>query len=79
MDHPFHFHGHNFIVLKLGSKKELEKPDFYKVTGNNEYPLVRDVVLIPASGFVVFRFVADNPGKNASLLEISSRKLIFFK
>ncbi|XP_065224731.1 uncharacterized protein LOC135848697 [Planococcus citri] len=62
MDHPFHTHGHHFAVMKLGTKEDLNKPGAFEIDLNNRYPVVKDTLLIPASGFAVIRFIADNPG-----------------
>lgn len=62
MDHPFHFHGHHFSILKFGTKADLNDSDFFRVAVKNEYPVVKDSVGVPAHGFVVLRMIADNPG-----------------
>lgn len=62
MDHPIHLHGHHYSVMKLGTKEELKKPDFYRIDNANEYPMVRNSLPIPAAGFAVLRFIADNAG-----------------
>lgn len=54
--HPFHLHGHNFYVLNAGTGVW----DGTVVGGSN--PLRRDMQMIPASGYAVFQFEADNPG-----------------
>jgi len=58
-EHPIHLHGHTFAVLGVGKgvydpskKREL------KFTN----PPRRDVIGIPANGWTVIRFKADNPG-----------------
>jgi iron transport multicopper oxidase len=56
-EHPMHLHGHSFQVIARGigtwdgSESSLPK-----------YPVVRDVVTTPPSGYLVIRFKADNPG-----------------
>lgn len=69
VDHPMHLHGHHFWILKQGSYDELQEPNYYLNTvinpNNPEYttrPNHRDTVSVPAAGFAVVRFVADNPG-----------------
>lgn len=70
--HPFHLHGHAFQVI---DRYPTYGPDFYDLAdgdpvpydSNNhttfpKYPARRDTVLVPANGYVVLRFVADNPG-----------------
>ncbi|KAF2157020.1 multicopper oxidase [Myriangium duriaei CBS 260.36] len=71
--HPFHLHGHNFQVI---ARFPSYGPDFYEyaneATGllfdpsNHSiypaYPIRRDVVVLPPMGYMVIRFVADNPG-----------------
>ncbi|XP_065224732.1 uncharacterized protein LOC135848699 [Planococcus citri] len=62
MNHPFHIHGHHWSVMKVGSQAELLLGEAFKVNTSNKYPLARDSVAIPSAGFVVVRFIADNPG-----------------
>jgi iron transport multicopper oxidase len=70
--HPFHLHGHNFQVIQ---REPAYGPTFYDYTvgdpvpydaGNHTafpaFPARRDVVVVPPQGFIVLRFVADNPG-----------------
>ncbi|CCH43376.1 Iron transport multicopper oxidase FET3 [Wickerhamomyces ciferrii] len=59
MRHPFHLHGHNFQVLTRGSHQHYDKSKDYKFS---ETPMIRDTVNVPGSGFVILRFIADNPG-----------------
>lgn len=58
MKHPFHLHGHNFQVLARGRKMHYDH-DSSKFP---EFPMIRDTVTVPNHGYVVLRFVADNPG-----------------
>lgn len=58
MKHPFHLHGHNFQVLARERKKHYEH-DSSKFP---DFPLVRDTIVVPNHGYVVLRFIADNPG-----------------
>jgi Multicopper oxidase len=54
--HPFHLHGHQFLVMDMGSQPNNN-------TGlDNEFPVFKDTVIIPSQGFVVVKFKADNPG-----------------
>lgn len=71
--HPFHYHGHNFQVV---SRYPSYGEDFYSLSNNinpqafdpnnhstfPEYPMRRDVVVLPPMGNLVIRFVANNPG-----------------
>ncbi|CAG8764362.1 36177_t:CDS:2 [Gigaspora margarita] len=57
-EHPFHLHGHTFWVL--GSGEVDTEPDYSKL--NIYDPIRRDTATIPAEGWIVIRFVADNPG-----------------
>ncbi|PKY54963.1 Cupredoxin [Rhizophagus irregularis] len=56
-EHPFHIHGHQFWVLGTGNGTIVDKDALNKVN-----PIKRDTSTIPAKGWMVFRFVADNPG-----------------
>ena len=71
--HPFHLHGHNFQVI---DRAPSYGPDFFSYLNyasnipfdpNNHTafpatPARRDTFLLPPNGYVVLRFVADNPG-----------------
>jgi FtsP/CotA-like multicopper oxidase with cupredoxin domain len=56
-----HLHGHQFQIVQLGKGKYDEKIHA-KDNGIIANPIRRDVVIIPAEGFAVIHFVADNPG-----------------
>ncbi|RDW87754.1 hypothetical protein BP5796_03448 [Coleophoma crateriformis] len=56
--HPIHLHGHDFYVVAQGSTTY----DPATVVLNRSNPPRRDVALLPASGYVVLAFEADNPG-----------------
>ncbi|GES72658.1 multicopper oxidase [Rhizophagus clarus] len=56
--HPFHMHGHVFAVMFIGEKGEL--PDESKYDKKN--PIIRDTVTVPGNGYLVIRFISDNPG-----------------
>jgi iron transport multicopper oxidase len=71
--HPFHLHGHNFQVIDrtpaygddfytYGDYPEPVPYDPHNHTAFPQYPIRRDVVVLPPQGSVVLRFVADNPG-----------------
>lgn len=53
-----HLHGHDFAILQQST--QTYSPDRLNLTLNN--PPRRDVVLLPANGFVVIAFKSDNPG-----------------
>ena len=57
--HPIHLHGHDFVVLKSGFEP-------FRYGGTYELDLVnparRDVVMLPANGYVIIAFKANNPG-----------------
>lgn len=56
--HPIHLHGHDFYQLAQGTGTyESAAP-----TLQTSNPPRRDVTMLPASGFVVIAFMADNPG-----------------
>lgn len=56
--HPMHLHGHDFWILGSGSGSYDESTA--SLTSVNAPR--RDVVLLPASGWVAFAFYTDNPG-----------------
>ncbi|KAK4632151.1 Laccase-2 [Fulvia fulva] len=56
--HPIHLHGHDFYQLAQGTGTyESSAP-----TLQTSNPIRRDVTMLPASGYVVIAFSADNPG-----------------
>jgi hypothetical protein len=81
--HPMHLHGHDFALLRQSSKNWYDDkainhvgegawftPD--KLNCRNprlkcDNPPRRDVVLLPATGYVIIAFKADNPGYVHSL------------
>lgn len=62
--HPMHLHGHDFWVLGQGSGT------YDSSTANLSTVNVprRDVVLLPANGWVAFAFITDNPGVSLTYL-----------
>lgn len=54
-----HLHGHDFAILEQAENKEW---DPYNMNLKLINPPRRDVVLLPADGYVVIAFKADNPG-----------------
>ncbi|XP_065224738.1 uncharacterized protein LOC135848700 [Planococcus citri] len=62
-DHPFHIHGHHWSIMKQGTLDEMvSDPDWFRVNTTNKYPLIRQTVPVPAHGFAIVRFIANNPG-----------------
>ncbi|KAI0573426.1 SufI multicopper oxidase [Pyrenophora tritici-repentis] len=55
--HPIHLHGHDFFVVAQGSGAYTDD-----VVLNLDNPSRRDTAMLPASGFMVMAFQADNPG-----------------
>ncbi|CAD6991399.1 unnamed protein product [Ceratitis capitata] len=75
LHHPFHLHGHRFIVTALGrdstglpksvlAAKQLNDGNsyFFPHQSNNTSPPFKDTVSIPSRGYAVVRFRAENPG-----------------
>ena len=63
-NHPFHLHGYKFWVLKQG-KGYAPQPDSTPSLYNHidlTNPLRRDTASIEAYGWMLIRFIADNPG-----------------
>ena len=56
--HPIHLHGHDFFVLASGTGSYADVAP----TLNTVNPPRRDVTMLPASGYLVISFKADNPG-----------------
>ncbi|EKM52837.1 uncharacterized protein PHACADRAFT_149761 [Phanerochaete carnosa HHB-10118-sp] len=55
-EHPFHFHGHTPFIL--GSNTGI-----FDGTGlNTVNPMYRDTYFVPGTGWLLLRFVTDNPG-----------------
>ncbi|KAL0434869.1 UNVERIFIED_CONTAM: Laccase-3 [Sesamum radiatum] len=59
-DHPIHLHGYHFFVVGQGFGNFNPKTDTAKF--NLVDPPVRNTIDVPVGGWVVIRFVADNPG-----------------
>ncbi|KAJ3668904.1 hypothetical protein LUZ60_010854 [Juncus effusus] len=59
-NHPLHLHGYNFYILAqgLGNYNKSSAVKKYNLVD----PQVRNTIAVPASGWAVIRFVADNPG-----------------
>lgn len=71
--HPIHLHGHHFVVIGVGKFKELghglvtneyvKKLDQSgELKRNFDRPVIKDTVSMPKGGYVIVRFIADNPG-----------------
>jgi hypothetical protein len=58
--HPFHLYGHKFAVLGMGYNGTYT--DAQPGSLNLLNPSWRDNIIIPAGGWSVIQFVADNPG-----------------
>ncbi|XP_076235741.1 uncharacterized protein LOC143180095 [Calliopsis andreniformis] len=74
--HPFHLHGFHYHVFAMGQPfgplidnnteitlelfKEMDKNN--QIKRNFDYPPGKDTIAIPNNGYVIFRFLADNPG-----------------
>ncbi|KAF7190110.1 Laccase-1 [Pseudocercospora fuligena] len=56
--HPIHLHGHDFYQLAQGTGTYASAAPTLQTSN----PPRRDVTMLPASGYVVIAFVADNPG-----------------
>lgn len=56
--HPIHLHGHDFWVLAQGTGTYASAAPVLQLTDSPR----RDVVTMPASGYVVIAFITDNPG-----------------
>lgn len=54
-----HLHGHDFAILQQAENRTL---DYGNLELKFDNPPRRDVVLLPADGFVVIAFKTDNPG-----------------
>lgn len=55
--HPIHLHGHDFFVIAQGTGTYNSS-----TTLNLRNPPRRDTAMLPASGYLVLAFQADNPG-----------------
>lgn len=59
-NHPIHLHGYDFYIVAEGFGNFDPKKDTSKF--NLVDPPMRNTVAVPANGWAVIRFVADNPG-----------------
>ncbi|XP_017770701.1 PREDICTED: laccase-like [Nicrophorus vespilloides] len=69
LSHPIHLHGYQFAVVgqdRLGTSTSTW--DIRRLVENNlvqtncDRPILKDTVSIPDGGYVIIRFIADNPG-----------------
>lgn len=58
LPHPIHLHGHDFYILGSGRGTW----DGSRTGLNFENPTRRDTALLPAGGYLLLAFPADNPG-----------------
>ena len=63
--HPIHLHGHDFVILSQVENATAQDAEFdlnksFRVDLFN--PPRRDVVMLPADGYVIIAFRVDNPG-----------------
>lgn len=71
-NHPMHLHGYKYFVLAQGHGYPPRKSRFEELTRDNVQPLYdsldltnplrRDTASVEAFGWILIRFVADNPG-----------------
>ncbi|KAK0592240.1 hypothetical protein LWI29_015636 [Acer saccharum] len=59
-NHPIHLHGYDFYIIAEGFGNFNPRTDTSKF--NLVDPPLRNTVSVPAAGWAVIRFVADNPG-----------------
>lgn len=60
LPHPIHLHGHDFYILGSGGGGSTWNGDLSTLQFNN--PPRRDTATMPAGGYLVLGFPADNPG-----------------
>ncbi|XP_051174280.1 uncharacterized protein LOC127289987 [Leptopilina boulardi] len=72
--HPFHLHGYKFTVLKIGQERTQnltlrdvnsilnEHKSILSSTGYSRHTPMKDTVIVSTAGYVILRFIADNPG-----------------
>jgi FtsP/CotA-like multicopper oxidase with cupredoxin domain len=61
LPHPIHLHGHDFLVLGMGTDGAFD-PAKHMGRLNFNNPVRRDVAQMPGSGWMVIAFYTDNPG-----------------
>ncbi|XP_072046495.1 uncharacterized protein [Amphiura filiformis] len=69
VDHPLHIHGYSFRVIGGGRlPKGTTIQDIMlldqqgNLTRNGSDSVIKDTVIVPGDGYVIVKFVADNPG-----------------
>ncbi|XP_050461961.1 uncharacterized protein LOC126856957 [Cataglyphis hispanica] len=70
LSHPFHMHGHAFYVMAMGqvAKSSINWKMVQKMDKANQVnrcfdkPVKKDTITVPYNGYVVLRFLANNPG-----------------
>lgn len=69
LPHPFHLHGHDFVVLGRSPDTNPASPTRYvfdqeqdKWLLNGQNPVRRDVTMLPPKGWIVIAFKTNNPG-----------------
>ncbi|XP_078483151.1 uncharacterized protein LOC100178857 isoform X1 [Ciona intestinalis] len=67
--HPMHLHGYHFAVVAMEKVKgsiSLDEVQQLHRNGSISYnfnnPVMKDSVIVPDGGYIVIRFIADNPG-----------------
>ncbi|PVD18894.1 hypothetical protein C0Q70_21452 [Pomacea canaliculata] len=67
--HPIHLHGFSFRVVAIDRLQQLMSPELFRqldskglIARKLHLAPFKDTVALPNGGFVVIRFVADNPG-----------------
>ncbi|KAK9512202.1 hypothetical protein O3M35_000672 [Rhynocoris fuscipes] len=67
--HPFHLHGYNFNVLEMGVYNTSISEGMREVRRrvdsglvNNPRAAMKDSISVPSGGYIIIRFIANNPG-----------------
>ncbi|KAM0733524.1 Laccase-1 [Formica fusca] len=70
LSHPFHMHGYTFYVMAMGEAntssinwemvREMDRKN--QVNRCFDKPVKKDTIAVPYNGYVVLRFLANNPG-----------------
>ncbi|KAF4456524.1 hypothetical protein F53441_1356 [Fusarium austroafricanum] len=60
--HPMHLHGHDFVLLAQGTNSSQVDDPNNPITLKFDNPPRRDVALLPAGGYLIVAFRAENPG-----------------
>lgn len=73
--HPLHLHGYNFFVVGqgFGNFDPQKDPNNFNLID----PVERNTIGVPAGGWVVIRFVADNPGEEKWQLSAIASFLVY--